>query len=312
MQLQLASAYRPGTTANHKTQASLYVNFCDNYGLEAINPTVDTICLYAAYLTHRFKSAQSVNNYLSGVRFMHNCLNEYPKALDSFELKLMTRACKLILRRPPNRRLPFTVKDLVSLTSLCDYMGHLGLIMKVAILFGYFAMLRQSNLAPQAVNQFDFTRHTCRGDVILHSPGLVIIAKWSKTNQSFEQLPLIPVPAVPNSPLDPVKAYKDMITAIPSKSINDPLLMKPSGKPITLSVLRDAFKTMLELRGFDHSLYSLHSLRRTGATMCWQAGVHATDIKRHGTWNSSAFMDYIMSANVSNSPVAIALKNVSK
>ena len=102
MNRQLESAFRPGTTANHKTQAALYINFCDNYGVQAINSTVDTICLYAAYLTHRFKSAQSVNNYISGVRFsMHNCLDIYPKALDSFELKLMTRACKLILRRPP-------------------------------------------------------------------------------------------------------------------------------------------------------------------------------------------------------------------
>ena len=243
---------------------------------------------------------------------MHNCLGVNPKALDSFELKLMTRACKLILRRPPNRRLPFTVNNLISLVSLCNYMGQIGLIMKVAILFGYYGMLRQSNLAPPSLNQFDITRHTCRGDIIMHAPGLVIIAKWSKTNQSFEQLPLIPLPAIPGSPLDPVKAYQDMISAIPAKSINDPLLMKPSGKPVTVSVLRDAFKTMLELCGFDQVQYSLHSLRRTGATMCWHAGVQATDIKRHGTWNSSAFMDYIMSTNVSKSPVALALKNVSK
>ena len=312
MKQQLSSAFRPGTNSNHKTQVSLYTKFCDNYGLSSVNPTIDTICLYAAYLTQRFKSANSVENYISGVRFMHNCLGIYPKALDSFELKLMTRACKLILRRPPNRRLPFTVDNLISLVSLCDIMGELGLIMKVVILFGYFGMLRQSNLAPQSASQFDITRNTCRGDIISHPPGLVIIAKWSKTIQSFEQLPLIPIPAVPQSPLDPVKAYQDMIKAMPSHSVNDPLLMKSSGKPVTLSVLREAFQTMLELRGFDKAQYSLHSLRRTGATMCWHAGVHATDIKRHGTWNSSAFMDYIMSANVSKSPVALALKNVSK
>ena len=311
MKNQLASAFRPGTAANQKRQMSLYLSFCDNYGLSAVNPSVDTICIYVAFLTNKFKSAQSVENYMSGVRFMHNCIDTKAPALDSFELKLMIRAAKLIMRRLPNRRLPFSVDDLIKLVSLCKYMGYLGHIMKVAILFGYYGMLRQSNLAPPSIDQFDITRHTCRGDVIIHAPGLVIIAKWSKTNQSFEQLPLIPIPCVPGSPLDPVKAYNDMLHEIPSKSINDPLLMKAPGKPITVTQLRDTFRTMLELCDMDPARYSLHSLRRTGATMCWHAGVHAVDIQRHGTWSSSAFMDYIMSTNVQKSPVAIALKNIS-
>ena len=242
---------------------------------------------------------------------MHKCLHTQASALDSFELKLMIRACKLIMRRPPNRRLPFTVDNLLSLVSLCQFMGELGVIMKVVILFGYYGMLRQSNLAPQSRNQFDISRHTCRGDVIFHPPGLVLIAKWTKTNQSFEQLPLIPLPKVPNSPLDPVEAYEDMLRAFPTRSVNDPLLMKSTGKPYTCTQLRDMFRAMLELCDMDPACYSLHSLRRTGATMCWQAGVQAVDIQRHGTWASSAFMDYIMSTHVSSSPVALALKDIS-
>jgi hypothetical protein len=43
--------------------------------------------------------------------------------------------------------------------------------------------LRQSNLAPKTAAAFDIRRNTCRGDVICHPPGLVILLKWTKTLQ---------------------------------------------------------------------------------------------------------------------------------
>jgi hypothetical protein len=53
----------------------------------------------------------------------------------------------------------------------------MGLIMRVAITFAYFGMLRQSNLATAHGLDWDITRHMSRGDVTIAPPGLVLNIK---------------------------------------------------------------------------------------------------------------------------------------
>jgi hypothetical protein len=99
----------------------------------------------------------------------------------------------------------------------------LGITLKCAILFGFYAFLRQSNLAPKTAAAFDIRRNTCRGDVICHPPGLVILLKWTKTLQKGQRT-LIPIPSIPGHPLCPVQAFNAMQTAI-AATYNDPLLV---------------------------------------------------------------------------------------
>ena len=83
----------------------------------------------------------------------------------------------LTMHHIPNQRLPITRALLARICSACDVMGAIGTVLKVALLFGYFGFLRQSNLAPRHRRHFDRKRHTCRGDVLLRPPGLIIILK---------------------------------------------------------------------------------------------------------------------------------------
>jgi hypothetical protein len=307
---QKHKAYRPGTTDNHIQQAALFRQFCRHYSFDPISPSEEIICKYIAFLTHRFSSARSVRNYLSGVRFMHKTLALPPPPTDSFPVMTMLRAADLMLRTPPKRMLPITAMLLHRLCQATRRSGRMGLILRVAITFAYFGMLRQSNLAPAHGGDWDITRHTSRGDVTIAPPGLVLNIKWTKSAQTINNTPLVPIPKVQGAITDPVAAYTDLLLMSPTRHPQDPLLLLPTDKGrkiVTITHLRDAFTKLLEQVGLSTSKYSLHSLRRGGATQAFDSGVHHLHVKRHGMWSSDAFWGYITSSAVAQSPVATAL-----
>ncbi len=303
-------AFRPGTFANHKSQFQLYLAFCIHFGLRDINPTVATACMYCEFLARKFRSPKAIRNYISGARLLHKYLHVSADSLHSFELGLMLRALDINLRHVPNQRLPLTEKMLAQLCALCDSLDTFGITLKCAVPLSYFGFLRQSNLAPQTAKAFDPTRHTCRGDVITHPPGLVIVLKWTKTCQQASQHVRIPIPSIPGHPLCPVAAYQRMVCAIPA-SANSPLLQlqNPRGpvKTLTVGSLARAFNVLITSMGYSSHDYSLHSLRRAGATASYIAGVDYINIKRHGTWRSNSFWEYSVSNSVEHSKVARAL-----
>lgn len=309
-------AYRPGTVANRRSQMSLFISFCIHFALEYISPSAGTLCLYAEFLARSFTAPQTIRNYISGIRFCHKYLDIDCPALHSFELDLMLRALDLTMRHIPNQRLPIDNAILVKLCYVCDYLGDLGRVLKVAFLFGYYGFLRQSNLAPRQAAIFDPKRHTCRGDIVQCPPGLVIILKWTKTIQRGQHIPMIPLPSVTGSPLCPCSAYRQMLQVCPTRSPNDPLLLLPGPgkvrKTLTSCQISRAFQACMLTLGYPDKAYSLHSLRAGGATAAYTAGVDYVHIKRHGTWRSDSFWSYVSTSNIHKSPVARALAVMAK
>ena len=94
----------------------------------------------------------------------------------------------------------------------------------MCLTFGFFTMLRQSNLAPLSAALFDPSRHTCRGDIFFALRGLHILVQWTKTHQSVGQAPVLPVPEVPGHPADPVVAYRLLLAASPTMTPHQPFL----------------------------------------------------------------------------------------
>ena len=290
-----------------------------HHGLADINPSTDTICMYAEFLARRFKSPKSVKNYISGVRLLHKYVSVEAPALRSFELDLMIRALDLTMGHTPQQRLPVNLLMLKQICDICDTLGSIGLTFKFAFLAGFFGFLRAFNIAPRTASDFDRRRHTCRGDVLFGPPGILMLLKWTKTARSFADHHVVPLPAIENSPLCPVRAYKDMVHATPTRSQNDPLLTRVTSSGeiivITSGLLRRGFSVMLTALGYSPRLYSLHSLRRGGATAAFNANVDYIHIKRHGTWKSDSFSDYIARGRPGDSAVAnrlaVAAKNVS-
>ena len=221
----------------------------------------------------------------------------------------MLRALPLTMRHFPAQKLPVTPEILDSICNICDQLGDLGTVLKVAFTLSYYGFLRQSNIAPPSPAAFDPSRHTTRADVTQQPPGLVVRLKWSKTHQAPGVPALIAIPSLPGHRTDPLAAFMRMLHVIPTRYPADPLLLLPSRCPVTSRYLQRALRCILTALGFPAHGYSLHSMRRGGATTAVRAGADFLDVKRHGLWQSDAFWEYIANREISDSPVATALCN---
>jgi hypothetical protein len=126
----------------------------------------------------------------------------------------------------------------------------------------------------------------------------------------MENIPLVPLPTVHGSPTDPVAAFNALLSLHPTIHQDQPLLTMPTKKSyevITSAQLALCLAVLLRSLKLDPTVFSLHSLRRGGATTAYRAGVDQMSVKRHGRWHSDAFWVYITLAMVAQSPVAQAL-----
>lgn len=309
---RIKQAFRPGTRTNHLVQLKTFFGFCLHFGLDYVNPSTLTLCSYIEFLATSLTSPMSVGNYFSIIRLMHAAIHTACPALDSLEVKLMLRAVKITMTHIPRQAPPITKDVLLKLCDACTILGKVGPTIKCALLFGFFGFLRRSNIVPDTVSGFDPLRHTCRGDILLEKPGIVLILKWSKTRQDHSHVHLVPMPNIPGHPLCPVQAFQDMCITSPTITPNQPLFVLPRQRgryrALTVSELNKYFKLLLSISGMSTNAYSLHSLRRGGATCSFNAGIAYIHIKRHGDWRSDAFWSYIASSQPAQSPVPRLLR----
>ena len=78
---------------------------------------------------------------------------------------------------------------------------------------------------------------------------------------------------------------------------------------VTVSMLVQGLKIMLDALNMDTKLYSLNSLGRVGATADYRVGVGQMDLKWHGLWVSGIYWSYVTSPCIAQSPAVSALAN---
>ncbi len=283
-----------------------FIKFCTTHNVAYWQPTVSTLCAYTEALAQQFRSAKSIGNYLSAIKLMHKLAHVNLDSMDSFEMALMVRATKLTLREIPNVRKPVPIQLLHKMCILCYNKGPTADVLRLGLLLAFFGFFRTSNLCPQSQHSFDNTRHLTRGDVKIAAPGLQVALKWSKTLQVALQPKIIPIVRAKEGALDAVQAFQSVLLNIPAEQ-KAPLLQLPSGKPLTATQLRNFFKCLLRATGQNTKDYSLHALRRGGATESYSGGAHYIDIKRQGAWKSACFWDYVARPAPHQSTVCSAL-----
>ncbi len=227
------------------------------------------------------------------------------------KLSLMLWASSLTMRFVPQTKLAVTPFILNKLCKLCLSQGATGAVLRLAIILAFFAFLRASNLCPYKETDFDPTRHLTRGDLQVAPPGIVLQLKWSKTLQQAMQPKCIPVVQIKDSAMDAVHALNEMELMIPAHR-DDPLLLLPNGKCLTVPKLRKAFAVLVSKAGLSKNQYSLHSLRRGGASSSYKNGASFIDIKRQGTWMGPTFFDYISQPIMQESTVCSALSKATR
>lgn len=64
-------SYQPSSLKNIRSQALIYSRFCEFYGLQMFPADVWQMIRYARYIANTVTSCETVLNYLSGVRRLH-------------------------------------------------------------------------------------------------------------------------------------------------------------------------------------------------------------------------------------------------
>jgi hypothetical protein len=73
----------------------------------------------------------------------------------------------------------------------------------------------------------------------------------------------------------------------------DPLFITEFGQPLNRNYFIGKLKHVLQLIGYDSSLYNGHSFRSGGATSAGQALIEDNMIKTLGRWSSQSYCTYI-------------------
>ncbi len=269
--------------------------FCLYFGFNIIPASASTLSLYIQFLARSFKSVQSIQNYLSGVKLMHVLANLPCPQFDMVELKLALKGLKRVKLHTPKQALPITPDILIQIRYALDITLPIQAAFWALCLLAFFTMSRKSNLVPLTPSSFDKDKQLCRRDITIDNDCLLIRIKWSKTNQFASRTLYIPLLAMPDSVLCPVAAYKNMIALIPGQGVKPAFMIIKNGKfePFIYKQFQSMIKTSIANIGLQPQCYSSHSFRRGGATTAFRANVPPELIQLQGDWASDAYKRYL-------------------
>ena len=239
---------------------------------------------------------ESVKNYISGIKSLHYILDIKFTLENKVQLELMLKGMARKSSHMPNRALPITPQILNDMLNFLNLGNAEDATFWCCILFMFFLMARKSNMVPVSVSDFDPDKQLLRQDIVIFKGVLVVLIKWSKTNQFGSRLLKVPIVTIPGSALCPVKAYKNMAKLMPASSHQPAFLInngKGRTKPLIYGQLQEKIKGLISKTGRDSSLYSTHSLRRGGGSWAFKAGVPTNLIQHHGDWLSDCYKNYL-------------------
>lgn len=283
---------RPGTRSNHLTALRLYIDFTSQHRLIYMRPSVSSLCAFIHSLTLKYPNPTTIINYVAALASALKRLGVDVAPFRSVNVYDFLSSIKVNIRHEPTKRLP------VSYDMLCKIVQLLindpqGPTLVFAVLLMYFSFLRQSNLCPRNKTAFDPTRHLLRTDVIARHDALLVAVKWSKTRQG-SHASSVAMPALPGALTCPLMAWRAMLQHAPTIKHPQPLFSFRDATPLPLSYMKRVWDQTLIQLGITHRLYTLHSLRRGGATDVYQSGTASIqEIQSHGDWRSDAVFTYL-------------------
>ncbi len=212
LETSTGAAFAGGTKSNLWCQGKAFVMFCIYFNFEWLPTNVNTVTLYAQMLCRSFKRPDTVKNYVAGVKLMHVLLEKSCEAFDNPNVKLAIRGMARLKSHKTKQALPITKQLLLQIHGLLNFQNINDIVYWCLFLEAFFTMSKKSNLVVTSLSQ-EF-KCLIRDDVLIGKDSLLIIFKWSKTNQFGSMIHKIPLPEIVGSPLCPVTAYKNMCRRI--------------------------------------------------------------------------------------------------
>ena len=257
------------------------------------DPAPYNLCWYLEHLAGRGLASTTISNHLSALRTYFSMAGLATTHLYARQVVNAMRAISITHRHVSRPALAIT-PDVLTAALTHAHLLPQPLHIKLAVIWMFAGFLRQSNISPASTASFDPSRHTTRGDVKLTPNGIILSLKWSKTIQNSKAPATILLQPIAGSPVCPVQAYKELLIVAPTYYPHQPLLQYPDGNPITARHISRAWAVMLKAAGIAEDRYTLHGLRRGGASFSYHdGGATLEDVMAHGNWASSAVRAYL-------------------
>ena len=301
-------AFRPKTRKAYSTMFRTFAAFCIITKSCIVNVNLKLVLSFLECLVLNSCSCCMIANYVSALK-ANFVLYDLPfHVLDHPKVKYFVKTLKINRPLSINSYNVITIPILIKISESCEALDS-GLVYRTAILLGFFAFMRLSNLAPHALALFDESRHLTGEDILFTKDYAKIIIKWSKTIQTRDRIQCVTLPKLRNKIICPYRALKALFRSYPM-SPHTSLLQISSKRglnPLTDSRVRKVFKHINVSLGYRPGYFTFHDLRRSGATYAFNSHVPIQDIKRHGTWSSDCVWRYIQSDHASGERLANAL-----
>lgn len=253
-----------------------------------IEPTAETLSLYATYMCHHIEP-RSVDSYLSGICSELEAF--YPAVRAARSSPIVSRTMKGFKRlrsKPIVRKRALSKDELArAVASFSASPSHDDLLFISILLTGFHALLRLGELVwPDQSDLQTYRKLTMRTSVKVDANAFEYLLPAHKADAFFEGNRVL-VQRSAGAP-DPHAAFcaflKVRDAAFPLRA---ELWLRASGAIPTRSWF------MRRLRSIFPRDISGHSMRAGGATSLAAAGVSPTTIQAMGRWSSEAWLVYI-------------------
>ena len=293
--LYAAQAYAVNTCRTYATHRRSYLAFCHVMGVAPVPADTTILCQYATLLARTLKFS-SVKQYLNVVRNLHLEWNLPNPLSNNFHLQSVLRGIRRVHGDQPCRKAPITPDLLLQFLGRLDMSNLADCCLWSCMLLTYYGLLRIASVLctlPRCAH----TRHITAADITLHSGGVEVIVRATKTIQYGQRHLVVPLPRVPGNVLCPTQALALYLerSGLWGVSSRAPLfVVTPAGKPLTANDFRKRVKDLLARSDCDTSLFGGHSFRRGGACLAYRLGIPIDTIRTLGDWASNAYTAYIL------------------
>lgn len=277
----MCSALAPSTIRMRQVQWRCYLRCCTVFKFNPIPCSDEQLSLFASYIS-QYMTYTSVSNYLQSVIWNHKLLNITPPTVSS-DIVQMTLAGIKRRSKPPRRKDPITIRQLLLIFTHLDMSRTVNVMFWACLLVLFRSLLRVSHVVT--------SDHTLvKNDVIFLSDGGVILKIRSNKTTRPGDTHFIPISPLLNKKLCAVYWLKKWFSLC-HRPMHQPLFSLNSS-PMSYGSFSSAFRTLVRVSGIEANLSS-HSFRRGGATFLSSVGVPISNIKERGHWTSDAVYKYI-------------------
>ena len=182
-------------------------------------------------------------------------------------------------------------------------------VIKLALILGYFGMMRVSNYLPTSAASYHHTVNATISDLTCIANNVIMELRFSKTHKN-ESIYIV-LPNVSGCNLSAKYLFNHMCANNNFHvSPNAPLLLFTNGFPLCVPLYNKIIKFLaFNVTGSDLGVSS-HTLRRSATTYFQMAGASTLDLQLQGNWHSNAFLTYLVQTQHSSSPVQKACNKI--